>query len=643
MAIKLGSRLAMANNNPGNLRYAGQEGASQGEGGFARFESPEAGYQAVKKQIDLDASRGHTVSSFVSKYAPPVENDTNTYIAQATKDLGVTPDTPVKDVDSDKLAKFIIKKESSSSVGTRYKVKFETGQTVVFDEKPSQADIDEVSQKLNLSGGGQEQGGYDTTPAPSGTIQKTEPKKPEDIGLGDELSGRATDFVKGASRGIEGLVGGFTGKISPLEATKQTLSGAVRTAGAVGGALADTTNALIEKTPVVNKVFGFIEKLAGKGAESFLNTDLGQNVAQEVVKFQEKNPELSKDIGAGFDALSAIPILKGLNLAKNLALNTAAKTMERAAVNSVAKKLEKSAFEGSFKTAQKLVKDRGVFKEMLSPKVLEHNGQKIVLERVIPDVAGGKYVTQEAEQAIKNNTKTLTEAIKANLAENTHIAKPTGILSATVKSLPNSQLTKQEVLDIAKKMDRSNRGLWDKFGRGKATLEEVNDLRSSLGTSMRSSVWDNYDVAFDKKVGKNLYSQMAEYIKTAAPSTRPLFAAESKQFAYQEILKKLVNGKIAKSGMLGRATRVATTGVGEALGGGLIKLPIVGALGANQASNMATRAAAGGLSQNLLIRAQNPLLPAGAGGKLGRLIGASLASKAKQKAKQKADQQVSPK
>lgn len=110
------SRLSFVNNNPGNLRFAGQEGASQGEGGFAKFSSPEAGVAALTRQIKLDAGRGHTLSSFIAKFAPPTENDTNQYITQATKSLGVSNNTPIKDIPLDKLTKFMALKESSTKI-----------------------------------------------------------------------------------------------------------------------------------------------------------------------------------------------------------------------------------------------------------------------------------------------------------------------------------------------------------------------------------------------------------------------------------------------------------------------------------------------------------------------------------------------
>lgn len=115
--IQLGSRLARVNNNPGNLRYVGQVGASQGEGGFARFPTPEAGYQALINQIQLDASRGLTLEKFINKYAPPVENDTSLYLRQMISATGASPTTPLKSINLDTLARAMAKKESSTIIG----------------------------------------------------------------------------------------------------------------------------------------------------------------------------------------------------------------------------------------------------------------------------------------------------------------------------------------------------------------------------------------------------------------------------------------------------------------------------------------------------------------------------------------------
>ena len=115
-SIQLGSHLAQVNNNPGNLRFAGQAGAIQGQGGFAKFSTPEAGYNALLNQIKLDADRGHTLASFVTKYAPPSENDTALYIKQIAQALSANPNTRLGELDIQKLGKAMALKESSTRI-----------------------------------------------------------------------------------------------------------------------------------------------------------------------------------------------------------------------------------------------------------------------------------------------------------------------------------------------------------------------------------------------------------------------------------------------------------------------------------------------------------------------------------------------
>ena len=84
------------NNNPGNLNYVGQAGATK-EGGangrFAVFGSMQEGVAALVKQIGLYVKRGrNTIRKILEVYAPPGENDTNAYIAAVSKALSIGPD-----------------------------------------------------------------------------------------------------------------------------------------------------------------------------------------------------------------------------------------------------------------------------------------------------------------------------------------------------------------------------------------------------------------------------------------------------------------------------------------------------------------------------------------------------------------------
>jgi hypothetical protein len=84
--------LSIRNNNPGNLRFVNQPGATRGEGGFAKFNSPEEGIEALRRQVYLDTqNRGLTLSQFIAKYAPPNENNTSRYITYVSQQTGIKP------------------------------------------------------------------------------------------------------------------------------------------------------------------------------------------------------------------------------------------------------------------------------------------------------------------------------------------------------------------------------------------------------------------------------------------------------------------------------------------------------------------------------------------------------------------------
>jgi hypothetical protein len=91
--------LAYQNNNPGNLIYVGQAGATPGAGGFAAFSSYDAGYQALLNQIQIYANQGLTINQMMAKYAPAGDGSNNptAYANTIASALGVSPDTTVAD------------------------------------------------------------------------------------------------------------------------------------------------------------------------------------------------------------------------------------------------------------------------------------------------------------------------------------------------------------------------------------------------------------------------------------------------------------------------------------------------------------------------------------------------------------------
>lgn len=106
-----GRTRAERNNNPGNLNFAGQAGATLEEGSnarFAKFGSTAEGVSALAKQLQRYGERGlDTVSKIINKYAPSSENNTQAYIDALSKRLGVSGDQRLDMSDSTTLTGLI--------------------------------------------------------------------------------------------------------------------------------------------------------------------------------------------------------------------------------------------------------------------------------------------------------------------------------------------------------------------------------------------------------------------------------------------------------------------------------------------------------------------------------------------------------
>lgn len=101
------------NNNPGNLNYAGQAGATKegGPGGrFATFETPELGITAMAKNLMAyqDKYAINTVSKIVSRWAPSSDgNNVPAYVAAVSKQTGFKPEESLDLKDPKVLAPLI--------------------------------------------------------------------------------------------------------------------------------------------------------------------------------------------------------------------------------------------------------------------------------------------------------------------------------------------------------------------------------------------------------------------------------------------------------------------------------------------------------------------------------------------------------
>jgi len=103
--------------NYGGLKFADQEGAFQIPGSqFAGWKTQAEGVKALYNQARKDQERNLNVRNFVTKYAPPQENDTEKYIRDLCDALGVNENTNISTINEDKLISFIAKKESGTEI-----------------------------------------------------------------------------------------------------------------------------------------------------------------------------------------------------------------------------------------------------------------------------------------------------------------------------------------------------------------------------------------------------------------------------------------------------------------------------------------------------------------------------------------------
>jgi len=102
------------NNNPGNIdrtnvKWEGM-GDQQDDPRFINFSSPEYGIRAISKVLQTyrDKHNLNTVEGIISRWAPPVENDTSSYIDHVSSLLNVEPDETI-DVKNPTIMRALIK------------------------------------------------------------------------------------------------------------------------------------------------------------------------------------------------------------------------------------------------------------------------------------------------------------------------------------------------------------------------------------------------------------------------------------------------------------------------------------------------------------------------------------------------------
>lgn len=93
----LGTR-PQRNHNPGDIefgKFAQAHGAHSGDPRFAVFPDDATGFAAMRALFQAPGYKGLTVAQALNRWAPPVENRTNAYIANVCEWTGLTPETVI--------------------------------------------------------------------------------------------------------------------------------------------------------------------------------------------------------------------------------------------------------------------------------------------------------------------------------------------------------------------------------------------------------------------------------------------------------------------------------------------------------------------------------------------------------------------
>lgn len=481
--------------------------------------SPEQQNEVAYKQIKEWKDAGHNVGEIASMWnagvgRPDAYLDNNV----GTNKYGVHYDTPTY----------------AKNVATNYqKLKGQSSQG--FNPTPYS---NPTPGQFDLSGSTQETPKTDTPPS--------------DPTLGEEISNRATDFKNAAAS----IVGGE-------QATGQSrVSGVLQAAGAGAGLLGDIVNKGLELIPGVKQV----ENLIGQGVGALAKTSVGQSVANAIKDFSEKHPELSKDIGAGFNIATAIPILKGIGAIKNIALDATSSALKNVA--------EKSATKDLTATAERTIGGRKALQS--TPDAIK----TLINERALPDIENNKYVTKEAFDKLGQNISTIEDTELQPLLKSVST-------NGVDTRVPIEDLRQQALKDVrdefksggnvGKAESEVNRTFDDyKNSYGDyVTLEDVNDMKRGIrktvnfnSPKLESDVSYHLGQVFQKSIESSAERLGLADVGEINTRMAGLIKAQN--------MLKYIEGKPVKTGFVGGLIKDAATAGGE-MAGNATGIPIAGA------------------------------------------------------------------
>lgn len=420
----------------------------------------------------------------------------------------------------------------------------------------------------------------------TGAAAETTPTTPAALtGLPEQLTKRATEAGTSAGKALTGVADIFQGK--SVEGGKKIFHGAIQTAGAAAGAFGDVIGKIIEKTPVIGDFVKSIENVIGAGATEFANSESGQAIVKSVADWTKQHPEMAKDIGAGINIASAIPILKGIGALKNVALDAASMALKTTAENSVKNDLAAALTKSGQKAVAK------------SPNAI----QTLIDERALPEIIEGKYSTQEAKQIIGDKISHINESELQPLLEQISSQQTIGQDLSTLKKLAIKEAESDPLLMEAGVVPKAIKQIEDRFAGWEHsygnTIKLNTQNRLKIGSG-KFSDWGTPEHSADKAIYRALQKNIEEIAaKNGLADVGEINARMSELIKSLDVLP-YIEGRPIKLGTVGGMIKNIATGAGE-MAGSAVSTPIAGAFIGRQTGGYVGKKIAG-MGQGILER-----------------------------------------
>jgi len=410
-----------------------------------------------------------------------------------------------------------------------------------------------VSQYYNELKG---QGGGNVIPPP----QKYPEPAPKDPTLGQDLMSRVEQGTTGVKEGLAG---------------KQNIaSGVLQAGGAIAGGIGDIVGKGISAL-----VPDFIEKpvtgLASKIVGGLANTSGGQKITGAISKFSEEHPEASANIGAALNIASVIPILKGVGLAKNLAMDAASLALKKQA--------EKIAIKDFTEVASKTIGGRKALTK--NPQAI----QTLLKERAIPDIVYNKYTTREAFSKLGSSIDEIENTKYQPLLK--ELKLPEGAYPLVEAERRAVNLAVSELKDPAPVREYFKR-IIKKYGNN-PTVEQINEAKRAVARNISQAGFNSPTYTTDKIVRSSLQEIVEDAGKALGRSDVNAINKEMSDLIKAQDMLKYLEGKSVKTGMIGETIKNTAT-VGGEVAGNMTGVPLAGAfVGRSVGSNIGKKLTGG--------------------------------------------------